>query len=117
MLTLRQKQSIFAALVARLIDKAISLGYEITLGEAKRSPEEAARLAKLGVGLKNSLHISQLAIDINLFRDGKYLTTTEAHRMLGTWWEMQSAGKDYVCHWGGHFGDGNHYSIGHGGKR
>jgi len=114
--TLRQKQSGFALLVARLILQAEKWGYEVTFGEAWRSPEEAARLAKLGKGIKNSLHTSRLAIDLNLFRDGKYLSSTESHRRLGEWWEKQSSG-DLECCWGGHFGDGNHYSIGHEGKR
>ena len=114
---LLQKQMIFAAMVPSLINEARRLGYQVTLGEALRSREEALRLSKLGVGLKNSLHIDKLAIDLNLFKDGVYQKTTEAHRQLGTWWEMQSAGKDFVCHWGGHFGDGNHYSIGDGIRR
>lgn len=112
-MTLLQKQFEFARLVPRLIDEAYRMGFTVTLGEAWRSKEEAARLAKLGKGIKNSLHTVRLAIDINLFKDGVYLTSTEAHRALGTWWEMQSAGKDYVTAWGGHFGDGNHYSIMH----
>lgn len=116
-MTLLQTQFIFSTLVPRLIDEAHRLGFQVTGGEWLRSPEEAARLAKKGVGLKNSLHKDKLAIDLNLFRDGVYQRTTEAHRQLGTWWEAQSAGKDYVTHWGGHFGDGNHYSIGFNNKR
>lgn len=115
-MTLRQKQSIFAALLPRLLDKALSMGFEMTLGETYRSPEEAARLAKLGKGIKNSLHTLKLAIDINLFRDGHYLSSTESHRELGEWWEEQST-DEYECCWGGRFGDGNHYSISHGGKK
>lgn len=116
-MTLLQKQFVFASLVPRLINHALELGYTITLGEAYRSSEEAARLAKLGKGIIGSLHTLKLAIDINLFRDGIYLTDNEAHRMLGTWWETQSAGKDFICNWGGHWGDGNHYSISHGNKK
>jgi hypothetical protein len=113
---LLEKQFIFAALVPRLIDQAIILGYQVKGGEWLRSPEEAARLAKKGSGIKNSLHTMNLAIDLNLFRDGKYLTKTEDHRPLGEWWELQSTGI-YTCHWGGRFGDGNHYSIGHNGVK
>lgn len=115
-MTLRQKQSLFVSLVAELISFALVAGYELTFGEAYRSPEEAARLAKLGKGIKSSLHTSRLAIDFNLFRDGKYLSTTEAHRELGEWWEAQST-PEYTCAWGGRFGDGNHYSIVHEGKK
>lgn len=111
-MTLRQKQSLFVVLVAGLIDHAHDLGYELTFGEAQRSPEEAARLAKLGKGIKNSLHIQRLAIDLNLFKGGKYLSSTESHRPLGEWWETLHP----LCRWGGRFGDGNHYSLEHEGR-
>lgn len=116
-MTLREKQSLFALMVARLIVKAGELGYEITLGEAYRSPEEAKRLAKLGLGIEKSLHTLKLAIDINLFKDGKYLSSTESHRKLGEWWESQSyTGTDIIFTWGGRFKDGNHYSFKHDGR-
>jgi len=115
-MTLRQKQSKFAELVPKLIFKAISLGFEVTIGEVLRSPEEAERLLKLKKGTKNSLHTSKLAIDLNLFLNGKYLSSTESHQELGRWWESQSA-NGVTCHWGGHFNDGNHYSVGHAGRK
>mgnify|MGYP001615770652 CR=1 FL=1 len=115
-MTLRQKQSIFVRLVARLIDLATDLGYELTFAEAYRSPEEAARLAKTGKGITASLHTQRLAIDLNLFKDGIYLSSTESHRLLGEWWEQQST-PEYTCAWGGRFNDGNHYSIAHAGRR
>ena len=114
-MTLREKQSIFVNLTAELIFHAQSLGYALTYGETYRSPEEAARLAKLGKGIKNSLHTQRLAVDFNLFKNGKYLDKTEDHRELGKWWEEQSFG-DIKCIWGGRFQDGNHYSIEHNGK-
>lgn len=112
-MTLRQKQSLFVVLVADLIHHAMGLGYELTFGDAYRSPEEAARLARLGKGISKSLHTQRLAIDLNLFRDGKYLSSTESHRPLGEWWEQQHE----LCAWGGRFGDGNHYSLKHEGRK
>ena len=112
-MTLRQKQSLFVRLVAKLIDHAYALGYELTFGEAWRTPEQAARNAAAGTGIRNSLHVDRLAIDLNLFRDGDYLATTEAHRPLGEWWEQQHP----LARWGGRFGDGNHYSLAHGGRK
>lgn len=109
-MTLREKQSLFALLVAELIFQAVKMGYAVTFGEAYRSPEEAARLAKTGAGIANSLHTQRLAIDLNLFKDGVYLSSTEAHRPLGEWWEKQHA----ACRWGGSFKsrpDGNHYEL------
>lgn len=112
-MVLREKQSLFAHLVAELILAAYDKGYAVTLGEAYRSPEEAARLAKLGKGIKASLHTQRLAIDLNLFLNGTYLTNTNAYHPLGEWWEQQHE----LCRWGGRFGDGNHFSMTHGGRK
>jgi hypothetical protein len=112
-MSLRQKQSLFAYLAALLIIEANRQGYEVTFGEAWRSPEEAARLAKAGKGIKASLHGQRLAIDLNLFKDGVYLRSSVAHQPLGEFWE----GLNVLCRWGGRFGDGGHYSLEHGGRK
>lgn len=108
-MTLRERQSLFVSLLVHLIDYILAAGYDLTLGEAYRSPEEARRLAKLGKGIAASVHTDRLAIDLNLFKDGVYLTTTEGHREFGEYWETLHP----LCRWGGHFKkpDGNHYSL------
>jgi hypothetical protein len=110
-MTLHQAQVLFAQLFARLIREAFSRGYELTLGECWRSPEEAIRLAKTGQGITRSLHCDRLAVDVNLFKDGAFLTKTEDYAELGHWWEMQHPD----CRWGGTFtttrADGNHFSV------
>lgn len=115
-MTLREKQSAFAELVGRLILLASANGYQLTFGEAYRSPEEAARLAALGLGIKTSLHTSRLAVDFNLFVNGALQTDTESYRLLGEWWERQST-SGLACHWGGRFHDGGHFSVGHNGRK
>ncbi len=112
-MTLREKQSLFVRLVGLLIAEAYARGYELTFGEAWRTPEQAARNAASGKGITNSLHIDRLAIDLNLFKDGKFLADSDSHRPLGEWWEQQHP----LCRWGGRFRDGNHYSIEHEGRR
>lgn len=111
-MTLREKQSAFVQLVAQLIFEAQMRGYQMTFGEAYRTPEQAALNAKAGTGIAHSLHTQRLAIDLNLFKDGVFLDTSEAHRPLGEWWEAQST-PALVCRWGGHFTkrDGNHYEV------
>ncbi|MCW5657454.1 MAG: hypothetical protein KIT60_07105 [Burkholderiaceae bacterium] len=111
--TLRQKQSRFARAVAELVQEATRRGYEVTWGEAWRSEWEATRLAKARLGIRRSLHCDRLAVDLNLFRGGVWLEDTEDHRPLGEWWEQHFAG----AAWGGRFGDGNHYSFEHEGRR
>ncbi len=106
-MTLRQQQSTFARKVADLIIQAYSMGYEVTLGDAYRDPRlHGAMGEKKGYGAANSFHKQRLAIDLNLFKDGKFLDGTEAHTDLGEWWESQGGT------WGGRFRDGNHYSWG-----
>ncbi len=115
-MTLLEKQFIFTDLAAELIFQAQSFGFECKFGETLRSKEEAERLYKLKLGSKNSLHISGLAIDLLLFKNGKYLTKTDDYELLGIWWESQSFAGIKCC-WGGRFGDGNHFSIEHEGRK
>jgi len=99
--SLREKQSRFARMVALLILYADSRGYELSFGDA---------WARSG-HMTNSLHYIRLAIDLNLFRDGIYLTETSDHEPLGLYWESMGGS------WGGRFQDGNHYSLEHKGRR
>jgi hypothetical protein len=112
MKTLREKQSLFARMVPMLFSKAFSLGFEITVGDAFRDPRLYGEMGiKKGYGQASSCHKLRLAIDINLFKDGKYLGTIEAHTELGEYWESLGGS------WGGRFEDGNHYSLEHEGHR
>lgn len=107
-MSLGAMQKAFARLVPRLIDRAHELGFEVTLGDAYRDPRVHGALGvKLGYGHPRSAHKQKIAIDLNLFKDGVFLETTEAHKELGEWWEKQHP----LARWGGRFSDGNHYSF------
>lgn len=113
-MTLGQKQRLFAKMVARLIDKAHDLGYEVSLGDAYRDPRVHGNVGeKKSYSSANSVHKERLAIDLNLFKDGKYLTSSEDHRELGEWWEKQHE----LARSGIRFNDGNHYSFEHQGRK
>ena len=106
-MTLSERQRLFTKLVPRLIDKIFESGDECTLGEVYRSPETATAYEKMKVGIKKSLHIKRLAIDLNLFKGGEYIVDTEAHRPYGEYWESLHPSN----RWGGRFKDGNHYEM------
>lgn len=95
---LSRRQRDFNLAIAKLILWANRQGYEFTFGDA---------MAKTG-HVKNSFHYKRLAVDLNLFIDDKYQTSTEAHRVIGMKWETMGGT------WGGRFRkkDGNHYSWG-----
>lgn len=103
-MTLSQKQRKFTKMLNVLHAYAALLGYELTQGRGHVPG------AKLKSG-KPSLHSLKLAHDLNLFINGRYMTSTEAHRPLGLLWESIGGS------WGGRFEDGNHYSLMHAGVR
>src|SRR3972149_3737376 len=97
-MTLRYEQTKFVFMVAKLINFAYEQNYELTFGDAWASSGHKA----------DSFHYKRLAIDLNLFRDGKFLSETADHKPLGEYWESLGGT------WGGRFKspDGNHYSLG-----
>ena len=107
-MTLGDKQRLFTRLLANLLEFAHSRGYEITLGDAYRDQRVHGKVGeKKGYGHRSSCHKLRLAIDLNLFKNGIFLTSSDDHRELGQWWESLHP----FCRWGGRFGDGNHYSF------
>ena len=107
-MTLGSQQELFSILVPGLIDYGHELGYQIRIGDCFRDPRVHGALGeKKGYGSTNSCHKLKLAIDLNLFKDGRYITDDEGHRELGEWWEKQNP----LCSWGGKWQDFNHYSL------
>jgi len=96
-MSLQPQQSKFMLFLSHLILYAYNEGYELTGGDL---------WAKTG-HKKNSNHYDRLAIDLNLFKDGGWLTKTKDHISLGRYWESL----DPDCRWGGGWGDGNHYEM------
>ena len=109
-MSLRQRQSQFALAVAHLVLHAAEMGYEVTHGDAYRDPRVHGEVGeKKAYGHPSSQHKKRLAIDLNLFKDGKYLPNTDDHEPLGEWWEKTYGYQG--ARWGGRFRDGNHYEF------
>jgi hypothetical protein len=106
-------QFMFMRLLPKLIDAAHELGYNVTAGELYRTPEQAALNAANKKGIANSLHTKRLAIDLQLFKERKYLTDSLDYAPLGACWKDLHP----LARWGGDFSrpDGNHFSIEFGG--
>ena len=97
---LSQKQQLFARNVGLLLDWVYThKGWGVTLGEVYR-PKVLQYLylwAKKSQTLR-SKHLDRLAIDLNLFIGGNYITNPNKYRPLGEFWESLDG------HWGGRFG-------------
>ena len=97
------KQNKFSRMVALLILHAQELGYQVTLGDAYRPPDA-------NYGHPKSNHKKRLAIDLNLFLDGKYITDGQGHDELHDYWDT-IGGSERIER------DMNHYSVLHKGIR
>lgn len=120
--TLRQKQERFSLEVSRLVVRLAEQGVRARYREVLRTPEQAQRNAKKGLGISNSLHIDGLAADLYLSVRGQPLAETPAaYAVMGDAWK--SMGVDH--RWGGDFRDRQgrakpdiyHVSIEHGGRK
>lgn len=100
-------QAEFTLDVASLIRWCFANGYKVTLGEAHRTPEQQRIHVQRGRSrTMRSAHLIRLAIDLNLFKDGRYLTRSEDYTSAGEYWK--SLHPKNV--WGGDFPkDGNHF--------
>jgi len=124
-MTLRQKQSIFLLNVSKLIQWAFNNGYELTSGELYRTTDQQLlyfhgyTLEKVKNGLKaikthrrsktmNSKHLLKLAVDLNLFIDGKYKTDKESFKPLAEYWKTLHPKNKSGYDWGWDF---NHFQM------
>ena len=107
---LLELQMEFSVKMADFISRLNLAGYQITMGECYRTKEQAELNAKKGIGIANSLHCDRLAVDLNLFKEGKLLTA-DGYLPAGLIWEKMGGT------WGGRFNDGHHYSLEHEGKK
>jgi len=110
---LSQMQRAFTRMVADLIQYAYESGYELTFGDAYRDPRVHGVVGeKKSYSSANSNHKLRLAIDLNLWVDGVYVTTSE-HKARGNLHEYWSSigGAERIPE------DANHFSIEYRGRR
>ena len=133
-MTLGERQELFTNTLWKLLARMNTLGFQARLKEVLRPdlialvygydeakclkaanllqpefPDMANaihRISKVN-GSTRSVHLEALAADIDLFRNGVYLSSGVEHADFGKWWEAQHP----LCCWGGRFGDPNHYSV------
>lgn len=111
-LSLGDKQKLFARYFGMLLTWLYANGYEVTINEVLRTKAQAEANAASGAGIVKSLHLYHLAGDLNIFKNGKFLTTVEEIRPAGAYWKSLDLNN---C-WGGDFHtrpDADHFSYTH----
>jgi hypothetical protein len=113
-MSLVTEQAAFLLDVARLIFRATELGFTLTAGELYRTPEQQEIYLKTGrSSTMNSLHLKRLAVDFNIFKDGKLVGDKATLAPLGAYWESLNP----LNSWGGNgkkLVDTPHFSRGQG---
>lgn len=108
-MSLVAEQAKFLLDVCALIQWATEHGWTITGGELTRPVEMQEIYIKTGRSrTMKSAHLRRLAIDLNFFKDGKYICTKSELQETGDYWE----GLDSKNSWGGNwstFKDCPHY--------
>lgn len=123
----------FTRCLVKLEQYMLDKGYEFTLGEGWRSNEQAeinalplidrkvvegllgakypTLASAIGIstshGIRASNHRNRLAQDLNLYKDGIWLTDADSYRPFGEWWKTQHPSARY----GGDFSDYDHFSF------
>lgn len=80
------RQQTFTLNVAKLILYINSKGYACTFGESYRTTEMAQIYAKTGKGIQDSNHCYKLAVDLNLFKNGVYLSDAKEYKQFADYW-------------------------------
>lgn len=107
-MNLREKQSYFCNLLARLIVWIYEQGWQVTLGDGLRSDGHGH--------MPSSLHYIGLAQDLNLFVNGEWKDRScPEWEAIGQHWKALDP---LLCAWGGDFKsvDLNHFSLRHEGR-
>lgn len=113
-MSLSLKQQRFVMCISKLLNYIHSKNYAVTFGDAYRDPRIHGDFGfnkNKSYSAKKSVHKLRLAVDFNLFVNGKYIQDGNhlVWKELGEYWESL----DPDARWGGHFKDANHFSFTH----
>ena len=97
---LGKRQELFSRLIAELILHIYEVGFQVRCGDFQAFAVDKRH--KVG-----SLHYVRCAADLNLFKDGKFLTTEADHKPFAIYWEAMHPN----CRNGWRYGDANHYEL------
>ena len=108
-MSLVNEQAAFLLDASRLIQKATQMGFVVTGGELYRTAEQQAIYVKNGRSkTMNSNHLKRLAIDLNVFKDGKLCFDIAVLKPLGDYWEQMNPKNSWGGNWSG-FKDVPHF--------
>ena len=104
-----ERQQTFTLNVAKLILYINVKGYKCTFGETLRTKEMAQIYAKTGKGIVDSNHLYKLAVDLNLFKNGVYLSDAKEYKQFADYWLTLNTFNESGYYWKSV--DANHFEM------
>lgn len=99
-MTLREEQFRFAIDLLKLLTWAAENGYEFSIGEVFRTPEQQKIYVDTGRSkTMNSMHLKKCAADIHFFKDGKLLQAKEELQPIADYWGSLSNRNQWGGNW------------------
>lgn len=75
-------------------------GFDIRIGEAQRTKAQQEIYVQEGKSMtKNSMHLKKCAIDLHIFKNGKWIQDKKKLQEIGDFWESL----DTLNRWGGNW--------------
>lgn len=104
-----ERQQTFTLNVAKLILYINVKGYKCTFGETYRTTEMAQIYAKTSKGIQDSNHCYKLAVDLNLFKNGVYLSDAKEYKQFADYWLTLNPFNESGYYWKSV--DANHFEM------
>lgn len=99
-MSLVNEQHTFLQDVSKLLQYISSQGFQVTGGELFRTPEQQQIYVKTGRSTTfNSKHLSRLAIDLNIFKEGSLIYDVSILEPIGKYWESLSPNNSAGMFW------------------
>ncbi len=114
-MTLHEKQKLFAMLFGQFLVKLHMAGYEVKIGEVKRTKARALLNAVTGKGIAKSLHLDLIAVDIELYKDDQWLRSRKDYKEAAEIWTSLHSLCRAGYYWATRY-DPNHFSLEHEGR-
>jgi peptidoglycan L-alanyl-D-glutamate endopeptidase CwlK len=107
-MALSDEQFEFAKDVSLLFQHLIKGEYKFTIGDVQRSEEQQVLNYKMGLSkTMRSQHLKKLAIDLNIFINGKLTYDKAKLQSIGDYWERLNSKNEWGGNW--HFVDTVHF--------
>ena len=99
-MSLQQEQAQFTRDLVKLLEFCFSRGYDVSIGEVQRTPEQQQIYVKTGRSkTMASNHLRKCAVDLFIFLSGRLLQSKAELQPIGDFWESLGPKNSWGGNW------------------